>query len=108
MAEPTKNRFWRAVRRFFRWCRMWILFLILLAVGAIAYFNTIGLPDFLKRPLVAELREHGWEVQFSRMRSRSSHWDISDKITLSPGFSPLTTSIVFTELRPSCTGARSA
>src|SRR5580658_10811731 len=45
---------------------------------------------------------------FSRMRSKASQADISDKITLSPTFSPSTISIVFTELRPSFTFTRVA
>ena len=44
--------------------------LLLLLLGAVVYVNQIGLPDFVKRPLLARLREHGLELQFSRLRLR--------------------------------------
>src|SRR5580698_1032494 len=45
---------------------------------------------------------------FSRIRSKASQADISDKITLSPTFNPSKISIVLTELRPSFTFTRVA
>jgi hypothetical protein len=60
------------VTRFlFRWCRIWVWFLLLLVVAVAVYFNMIGLPEFLKKPLLAELQERGWNVEFSNMRW---HW----------------------------------
>ena len=47
-------------------------------------------------------------VQFSFIRSCASHWDMSERMTRSPGSRPFTISIVLTELRPSCTCARFA
>ena len=46
--------------------------------------------------------------QLSLMRSLASHWDMSERITRSPGARPLTISIVLTELRPSWTWVRTA
>lgn len=47
-------------------------------------------------------------AQFSLIRSFASHCDMSETITRSPGWSPDTTSMVFTELRPNSTGIRVA
>src|SRR5687767_12941931 len=67
MKAATK-RFWSIARKVFRWSRIvvWLFFLVLIC-GAV-YFNTVGLPDFIKRPLLAEIRKQGWEVQFTNMR----------------------------------------
>jgi hypothetical protein len=45
---------------------------------------------------------------FKRMRSKLSHADMSERITLSPTFNPETISMVFTELRPNFTLTRVA
>src|SRR5579884_1337039 len=44
----------------------------------------------------------------SRIRSKLSHRDISDRTTWSPSFSPCRISTVLTELRPSLTWVRTA
>jgi hypothetical protein len=46
--------------------------------------------------------------QFNLTRSLASHGDMSERMTLSPGWSPLTISMVLTELRPSFTCVRVA
>src|SRR5207249_1136060 len=45
---------------------------------------------------------------FILTRSTLSQRDMSDRITSSPALSPCTTSIELTELRPTCTGTRTA
>jgi hypothetical protein len=60
--------FWRKCRITFRWLRIAAWLLVLAVLGAFLWFNRVGLPDFLKTPLVAALREQGVELQFSRMR----------------------------------------
>ncbi len=62
--KPTR------LRRVLRWCRVLVLLGVLLLVIAGLYLNLVGLPDFLKRPLLTKLREQGVEVDFSRMRLR--------------------------------------
>ncbi|HZM03982.1 MAG TPA: hypothetical protein VFC44_13305 [Candidatus Saccharimonadales bacterium] len=52
----------------FRWLRIAFWFALFLAVAAVAYLHLIGLPDFLKRPLLTHLRSHGFEAQFSNVR----------------------------------------
>ncbi|MBI5384210.1 MAG: hypothetical protein HZA90_05930 [Verrucomicrobia bacterium] len=70
MPPPVQSRFWRRARLTFRWVRItgWLLVLALLC--ALLWLNRVGLPDFLKERLLAELRAHGMEVEFSRMRLR--------------------------------------
>ena len=69
MAKRIQRRFSR-VRRIFRWCRILFLLLVLAVVVSGIYLNTIGLPGFLKNPLIARLKEAGVEVEFGRMRLR--------------------------------------
>ncbi len=69
MADLPKPKTRRA-RRFFRWCGTLFLVGILFLVLAGVYLNRVGLPDFLKRPLLAQLRAKGIHVEFDRMRLR--------------------------------------
>jgi hypothetical protein len=41
---------------------------VLLAVAALTYFQLVGLPDFLKKPLLQTLRQRGVEAQFTDAR----------------------------------------
>lgn len=70
MSPPAKSRFWRRARVAFRWLRIvtWLLLLVLICF--LLWLNRVGLPDFLKNPLVAQLRQQGVEVEFSRIRLR--------------------------------------
>jgi hypothetical protein len=54
----------------FRWLRIAVLLLILALLSAGTYLNRIGLPDFLKRPLVEKLRARGVDLEFARLRLR--------------------------------------
>lgn len=49
---------------------MGLLLLILIVVATGAYLNQIGLPGFLKRPLLQKLHARGVDLQFSRLRLR--------------------------------------
>src|SRR5882762_37136 len=69
---PKKKRFWRICRIYFRRVRITIWLLILALLGTLIYVNQIGLPGFIKRPLVEKLRVAGIDLQFSRLRVR---WD---------------------------------
>jgi len=61
----------RIVRHVFRWtCRLLVLLILALLVCAI-YLERAGLPEFVKRRLVASVRAKGWDVDFSRLRF---HW----------------------------------
>jgi len=58
----------RILRKVFRWFRIAALFSVFLLLAAFAYLHLIGLPDFLKRPLLRTLRERGFEAQFTSAR----------------------------------------
>jgi hypothetical protein len=66
MRNPTG--FWRRCRTLFRHLRHWSIFLFLLLLCALVWLNRIGLPDFLKQPLVEKLRAHGIELEFVSLR----------------------------------------
>ncbi|MDB6124731.1 MAG: hypothetical protein JWQ71_3724 [Pedosphaera sp.] len=70
MAARFQSRRWRICRRIFRGIRIAILLLIFLLVAFGAYLNQIGLPDFLKRPLLEKMHARGLDLQFSRVRLR--------------------------------------
>jgi hypothetical protein len=66
MRKPTG--FWRKCRTVFRHFRRLIILAVLLLMGAGIWLNQIGLPDFVKRPLVETLRARGVELEFARLR----------------------------------------
>jgi hypothetical protein len=58
----------RRLLRVFKWCRVTVLFAVFLVVAALAYLHLVGLPDFLKNPLLGLLRQRGFETQFVSAR----------------------------------------
>ncbi len=60
--------FWRKIRLGLRWGRRTLWALILAGLCALLWFNQIGLPEFLKKPLVEKLRERGVNLDFVRLR----------------------------------------
>ena len=79
----NQTGFWRKCRTCFRHLRRLIIFVVLVLICAVVWLNQIGLPDFLKRPLVETLRARGIELEFARLRlslparvggRRRSHW----------------------------------
>jgi len=68
----TPLGFWRKCRIGFRWFRIAILLAVLVVLGAGIWFNRLGLPDFLKRPLGGKLRAPGVEFEFNRNRVNSN------------------------------------
>jgi hypothetical protein len=74
--------FWRKCRVCFRWCRISVWLLLLVLVCAVAWFNRIGLPDFLKTRLVATLHEHGVNLEFSRLRLRFERGLVAENVRI--------------------------
>jgi hypothetical protein len=58
----------KTARGWVRLLRVTVLLLLLVIIGVVFYLHKKGLPQFVKEPLVAKLREQGWDVQFSNMR----------------------------------------
>jgi hypothetical protein len=69
MAPPAKPRRWRRFRVIFRRCRITVWLLILALIAAVLYLNVVGLPGFLKAPLLEKLHDQGLDLQFTRL-----HW----------------------------------
>ncbi len=66
----SKPRFWRRCRLYFRRFRMAVWLLVLLGLGGLIYLNQVGLPSFIKKPILEKLRSRGLDLQFSRLRWR--------------------------------------
>lgn len=63
-----KRTAWRVLRLYFRRFRMVVWVAVLAVLGLLIYMNQVGLPGILKRPLLAELRSRGVDLQFTRLR----------------------------------------
>ena len=74
--------FWRQCRIAFRCVRFAAWGIALLALGAFAWFNLVGLPGFLKTRLVTALHQRGVALEFSRMRLRLIHGFVCDNVHL--------------------------
>ena len=62
-AEPRpRDRRWR---RYFRRFRITLLLIALGLVGVLIYLNQVGLPEFLRRPLLNAVRDRGLDLQLS-------------------------------------------
>ncbi len=71
------------VRRTFRWCRRTVYLLVLFLAAFVVRLNQAGLPEFLKRPLLSQLRERGLELDFSRMRLRFGRGVVVEHVNVS-------------------------
>src|SRR5438128_1529778 len=80
MALRDKSRFWRKCRILFRRFRITVLSLTLALLAALLYLNQVGLPGFLKRPLLDKLRAHGIDLQFSRLRWRWAQGIVAENV----------------------------
>jgi hypothetical protein len=70
MAASEKRQWWPRCRLIFRRVRIctWMLLFFIVAIGG--YLNEVGLPDFVKQPLLNRLQARGLDLQFSRLRLR--------------------------------------
>jgi hypothetical protein len=74
------SRFWRRLRIYFRRFRITVWLIVLAILGALIYLNLVGLPDFLKRPLVARLAERGLDLDFNTLRLHWSRGFIAEQV----------------------------
>ena len=81
-AAPPPRRWWRLCRRGLRWCGhgTWIGAAVLLYAGV--HLNQIGVPDFLKEPLLRQARERGIGLEFSRLRVRLTRGLVAENVNL--------------------------
>jgi hypothetical protein len=72
VSQPKPERkpwtFWRVCRVAFRCVRIVAWLLVLAVLVAFIWFNQVGVPDFVKRPVLAELKERGFHLEFQRLR----------------------------------------
>jgi hypothetical protein len=68
MATQAQPRRWHRFRVIFRRCRIVVLLVILALTAAVLYLDDIGLPGFIKKPLLEKLHARGLDLQFSRLR----------------------------------------
>lgn len=66
--KPKRWTFWRVCRVSFRCVRILVWLLVLAVLCLFLWFNQVGVPDFIKHPVLAELKARGLEVEFQRLR----------------------------------------
>jgi hypothetical protein len=78
----THTGFWRRCRTLFRQLRRLVIFALLVLICAVVWLNQIGMPDFLKRPLVETLRTHGIELELVRLRLSLRHGLVAEHVSI--------------------------
>ena len=74
--------FWGWSRRIFRWFRIFVLALILIGSVALLYLNRVGLPQFVKKRVVASLEAEGLDLEFKRLRLSGYRRVVIDDMSL--------------------------
>jgi AsmA-like C-terminal region len=74
--------FWWKCRVLFRQFRRAMIFAALVLICAILWLEKIGLPDFLKQPLVETLRARGVELKFTRLRLSLVRGLVADNVRI--------------------------
>jgi hypothetical protein len=67
MAAAPKS-FWQRLRIYFRRFRIAVWLLVFFVIAAALWLNVVGLPGFIKTPLLEKLRVRGIELQFTNLR----------------------------------------
>ncbi len=76
---------------------VWVLILALM--GALFYFNHVGLPGFVKKPLLAKLRARGVDLQFSRLRLRWHRGLVAENVRFGRADQPLSPELTVREVQ---------
>ena len=79
------QRFWRGSRRAWRWTRWTFWGALALFAGTLLYLNRVGLPDFLKTRLQAELHERGLRLEFKRLFIHPARGIVAEELHLIAG-----------------------
>jgi len=80
MATPVPPRRWHRFRVIFRRCRITVLLVILALIGFVLYLDKVGLPNFIKDPLVEKLHARGLDLQFTRLRLRLNRGIVAENV----------------------------
>ena len=70
MPTGDGRTFWRRYRRLFRWLLFSGLAVGSVLLAIVIWFNRVGLPDFVKDPLLTELRAHGLDLHLNQLKWR--------------------------------------
>src|SRR5258706_1597541 len=98
MATGQKRRFWRTCRIYFRRFRLVVWIVVLLVICAVIYLNQIGLPGFIKNPLLAKLRNQGIDLQFTRLRVRWYRGIVAENVRFGRADDPLSPNLAASEV----------
>jgi hypothetical protein len=73
--------------------------MLLALSGAWVYLNQVGLPGFLKRPLLEKLRARGIELEFSRLRLSWHRGILAENVRFGQANHPLAPRAAFSQVR---------
>ena len=76
---------------------MWLIVLAL--VGCIVYLNHVGLPEFVKNPLLEKLRARGIDLQFTRLRVRWYQGIVAENVRFGRAADPLSPRLTAAEVQ---------
>jgi hypothetical protein len=99
MGAHPKRRFWRICRICFRTFRIAVWLTILALLVGLIYLNQIGLPDFVKAPLLQRLQARGIDLQFSRLRLRWYQGIAAENVHFGPADQELSPHLNVAEVR---------
>ncbi|HVM50080.1 MAG TPA: AsmA-like C-terminal region-containing protein [Candidatus Acidoferrum sp.] len=99
MGRPPTSRFWKLCRIYFRRFRIALWVLMLLLVSALAYLNQVGLPGFIKRPLLDNLHSHGLDLRFSRLRLRWYRGLVAENVRFEQADEPSSPTVTLDEVQ---------
>jgi hypothetical protein len=77
-SQDTPGKVRRNLRRF----RFVVLLPILFGLAGVVYLNQVGLPGFLKRPLVRQLHARGLKLEFDRLRLLWGRGLVAEQVVL--------------------------
>lgn len=64
----------------FRWGRRSVYLVVLIAAGALVWLHEVGLPRFVKAPLLGQLAQRGMHLEFERLRLRLTRGIVAEKV----------------------------
>jgi hypothetical protein len=99
MSARKNNRFQRLLRIYFRRFRICSWLLILTVLAALFYLNQIGLPEFVKKPLLEKLHARGIDLQFTRLRLRFDRGLVADNVRFGTPDNPASPQLALKEIQ---------
>lgn len=78
---PNPNRRWHRFRVYFRRFRIAVLSLVLVGVVSLLYLNLVGLPEFIKKPMLEKLHTRGLDLQFTRLHWSPIHGIVAENVS---------------------------